>query len=64
MLVDIVFLTLFLIDTAVPATPGWGGMNPPRFCVAKRKKENQGKKERFSKQILLKGCHQGQTFFF
>ena len=34
---------------------------PPLFCVAKRKKGNQGKKERFSKQKLLKGCHQGQN---
>ena len=39
-----------------------GGMPPsPRFCVAKRKKGNQGKKERFSKQKLLKDCHQGQN---
>ena len=36
-------------------------MTLPLFCVAKRKKRNQGKKERFSKQKLLKGCHQGQN---
>ena len=36
--------------------PG-GTMAPPRFCVAKRKKGNKGKKERVSKQKLLKGCH-------
>ena len=34
---------------------------PPRFRRAKRKKGNQGKKERFSKQKLLKCCHQGQN---
>ena len=31
----------------------------PLFCVAKRKKGDKGKKERVSKQKLLKGCHQG-----
>ena len=31
------------------------------FCVAKRKKGDKGKKERVSKQKLLKGCHQGQN---
>ena len=38
------------------------GMPPPPtlFCVAKRKKGNKGKKERVSKQKLLKDCHQGQ----
>ena len=35
--------------------------SPQRFCVAKRKKGNKGKKERLSKQKLLKGCHQGQN---
>ena len=40
---------------------GRGVHDPPRFCVAKRKKGNQGKKERFSKLKLLKGCHQGQN---
>ena len=34
---------------------------PPLFCVAKRKNGNKGKKERLSKQKLLKGCHQGQN---
>ena len=33
----------------------------PNFCVAKRKKENKGKKERVSKQRLLKGYHQSQN---
>ena len=40
---------------------GRGVHDPPPFCLAKRKKGNQGKKERFSKQKLLKGCHQGQN---
>ena len=31
------------------------------FCVAKIKKGNKGRKERVSKQKLLKGCHQGQN---
>ena len=51
-----------------PATPWWpggqGAMLPPSpqlFYVAKRKKGNQGKKERFLKQKLLKGCHQDQN---
>ena len=45
-----------------PGTPGRarGGMASPLFCVAKRKKGNKGKKERVSKQKLLKDCHQGQ----
>ena len=34
---------------------------PPLFCVVKRKKWNEGKKERVSKQKLLKSCHQGQN---
>ena len=33
----------------------------PLFCVAKRKKEAKGKKERVSKQKLLKGCRQDQN---
>ena len=33
----------------------------PLFCVAKRKKGNKGKKERLSKQKILKGCHRGQN---
>ena len=46
-----------------PATPGGpgGGMVPSLFCVAKRKKGGKGKKERVSKQKLLKGFHQGQN---
>ena len=40
---------------------GRGVMALPLFCVAKRKKGKQGKKERFSKKKLLKGCHQGQN---
>ena len=37
-----------------------GGMDPPLVCVAK-KKGNKGKKERVSKQKVLKGCHQSQN---
>ena len=29
----------------------------PLFCKAKRKKVNKGKKEKVSRQKLLKGCH-------
>ena len=31
------------------------------FFAAKRKKGNKGKKERVSKQKLLKACHQGEN---
>ena len=34
---------------------------PPFFCAVKRKKGNKEKKERISKQKLLKGCRQGQN---
>ena len=48
-----------------PATPGGPGGEgqwlPPLFCVAKIKKGDKAKKERFLKQKLLKGCHQGQN---
>ena len=37
------------------------GKGPSLFCVAKRKKGDKDKKERVSKQKLLKGCHQGQN---
>ena len=37
------------------------GATLPLFCVAKRKKGIKGKKERFSKQKLLEGCHQYQN---
>ena len=42
---------------------GWAGERwpPPLFCVAKRKRGNKRKKERLSKQNLLKDCHQGQN---
>ena len=46
---------------------GRGGHAPPSspspffFCVAKRKKGDKSKKERVSKQKLLKGYHQGQN---
>ena len=33
----------------------------PIFCVAKIKRGNKRKKERVSKQKLLKGYHQGET---
>ena len=36
-------------------------MAPTFFGVEKRNKANKGKKERVSKQKLLKGCHQGQN---
>ena len=39
-----------------PPTP-----KPPYFCLRKRKKRGNGKKERVSKQKLLKGCHQSQN---
>ena len=38
-----------------------GGHGPLLFCIAKRKKGDKGKKGRVSKQILPKGCHQGQN---
>ena len=50
-----------------PATSGdggGGGACPPLFCTAERKKGTKGKKERVSKQKLLKGCHQGQNVTF
>ena len=40
--------------------PG-GAWLPHFFCKGKRKKGIKGKKERVSKQKLLKGCHQGQN---
>ena len=40
---------------------GEGGMASPLFSVAKRKKGNKEKKERVSRQKLLKGCHQGEN---
>ena len=46
-------------------TEGGGGHSQlpssPLFYVAKTKKGSKGKKERVSKQKLLKGCHQGQN---
>ena len=44
----------------MPATPGWA-MAPSHFRAAKREKGNKDKKERLSKQKLLKGCRQGQN---
>ena len=38
-----------------------GAMATPLFYVAKRKKGDKGKKERVSKQKLLKGCYQVQN---
>ena len=38
-----------------------GGIAPPLFCIAKSKKGIKGKKERVSKQKLLKLCLQGQN---
>ena len=37
------------------------GATGAMVCETKRKKGNKGKKERLSKQKLLKGCHQGQN---
>ena len=34
---------------------------PPNFLRSKKKKGNKGKKERVSKQKVLKGCHQGRN---
>ena len=43
----------------------WGGPGGPClphfFTLQKEKKGKKGKKERLSKQKLLKGCHQGQN---
>ena len=52
-----------ILENTGPAAPGGGkgGHGFPLFCVAKRKKEDKGKKEKVSKQKLLKGCHQGQN---
>ena len=56
-----------LIKFTGPATRGWGQSTPTHpppplfFCVAERKKGKQRKKERVSKQKLLKGYHQGQN---
>ena len=48
-----------------PATPegGRGGLWPSYFYVTKRRKRNKGKKERVSKQKLLKGCHQSKKCY-
>ena len=44
-----------------PATPGGqGGHDPPTF-LHKKKKGNKKRKERVSKQKLLKGYHQGKN---
>ena len=62
---NIVFPLYNIVEKSVItwlATQGCrGGHGPPDFCIAKRKKETKGKKERVSKQKLLKGCHQGQN---
>ena len=49
-----------LAGPATPGRPGGHGL-PPLFFVVKRKSGEKGKKERVSKQKLLKGCHQGQN---
>ena len=55
-------VNLVLSSSTGPATPGGSrGHASPLFGVAKRKKGDKGKKERVSKQKLLKGCHQGQN---
>ena len=40
---------------------GRGAIAPTIFCNKKKKKGNKEKKERVSKQKLLKGCHQSQN---
>ena len=57
---------MFVVPQSGSATPGGpegpcSPLFPPLFFVAKRKKRDKSKKERFSKQKLLKGCHQGQN---
>ena len=47
--------------TPGPATQGKPGGPWSPHCVAKIKKVDKGKKERVSKQKLLKGCQQGQN---
>ena len=52
--------------TFTSAAQSWGGDAPapapaPFFAYQKEKMETNGKKERVSKQKLLKGCHQGQN---
>ena len=40
---------------------GGGRRSTSLFCVAKSKNGDKSKKEKVSKQKLLKGCHQGQN---
>ena len=47
-------------DTGGPGRP-YPPPSPALFCIAKRKKGTKGKKERLSKQKILKGCHQSQN---
>ena len=46
-----------------PTNPGGGRGDHGSllFWAAKRKEGNKGKKERVSKEKILKGCHQGQN---
>ena len=62
----LIWLVIITIIEAGPITPGGqGGHAPPPllpfYLYRKKKKGDKGKKERFSKQKLLKGCHQGQN---
>ena len=55
---------LFLLFLIAGDTGGARGAIPhphPTFCAAKRKTGSKRKKERVSKQKLLKGCYQGQN---
>ena len=59
-------LQLFLSQVRNRAGDTGGAMPPPSpslplFYVAKRKKGDKGKKERVSRQKLLKGCHRSQN---
>ena len=56
-----VLRVFFLQKYRAGDTGGAGGGMPPFFSVAKRKRGDKGKKERVSKQKLLKGCHQGRN---
>ena len=62
--------TTTILDYSGPAKLGalggwgdYGGSWFPKFfrTKEKKKKRHKGKKERFSKQKLLNGCHQGQN---
>ena len=58
-------VNLVLSSSTGPATPGGPRSHAsPIFCVAKRKKGDKGKKERFSKQKLLKAVTKVKILLF